>query len=172
MAVEIERRFLLKNSTEWRDVASGPRRITQFYLGHGPVVRVRVYSQFGKPDFSAVMTIKGARQPGQLGKTEIEFRIPEQQAKELVMAGIAIGETIIKDRYIVMHDGMLWELDVFDGLNRGLMIAEVELEREDQAITLPSWVGEEITDDHRYSNSSLALHPLKDWNLDKDDYQI
>jgi CYTH domain-containing protein len=164
MAVEIERRFLLKNSFQWKDEASGPRRITQIYLGHDPVVRLRVYEKFDKPGCSAYMTIKGRAKKGEIGRPEFEWKIPQKDAKDIVFGNMAVSDPIIKDRYTVMHEGLMWEIDVFDGLNEGLMIAEIEMTSEDQKVGLPSWVGEEITDDHRYANSSLSKNPWKDWS--------
>ena len=85
-------------------------------------------------------------------------------AKEILFGGLSVGDPIIKTRHLIPFGGLTWEVDVFSGLNEGLMIAEVELESEDQDVILPPWVGEEITDDHRYANSSLSQIPLKDWH--------
>jgi adenylate cyclase len=70
---------------------------------------------------------------------------------------------IDKTRHIVHHAGMKWEIDVFHGENEGLLIAEVELEREDQPLEIPSWAGAEVSDDPRYYNSSLSRHPFRKW---------
>ena len=163
MGIEIERRFLLKDSS-WREETCGVRHIIQIYLSYDPVVRVRTYGfSFDAIDFSAVITIKGERRPGSLGKQEIEWKIPRAEAKELLLSNLRKGAMIIKDRYHVIHEGLLWEIDEFQNQNNGLIIAEIELTQENQEINLPPWVGEEITDDHRYANSSLSQNPYENW---------
>ena len=71
---------------------------------------------------------------------------------------------IEKNRRIVKHEGMDWEVDEFLGLNVGLVVAEIELDSEDQAFAMPPWVGDEVTDDQRYFNSSLSQHPFSTWD--------
>jgi CYTH domain-containing protein len=73
---------------------------------------------------------------------------------------------IEKTRYRIEHQGLIWEIDEFAGDNRGLIIAEVELEEEDQAIMLPDWVGKEVTGDPRYYNASLITDPFTSWPLE------
>jgi adenylate cyclase len=164
MPQEIERRFLLKNSVDWLEAVTEKQKITQIYLSHDPVTRLRFYGMYDDPDARAIFTVKGKRSIGKIGKLEVEWEIPKEDAKEILFGGLSVSDPIIKTRYLVPFGGFTWEIDVFDGLNQGLMIAEVELEDESQDIVLPDWVGEEITDDHRYSNSSLSQIPLKDWH--------
>lgn len=70
---------------------------------------------------------------------------------------------IEKRRYEVRHDGLTWEVDEFVGVNKGLVIAEVELDSENQTFDKPDWVGEEITGDPRYYNANLVDHPYSAW---------
>ena len=119
---------------------------------------------YDDPDARAVFTVKGKRTRGNIGKLEVEWEISKEDAKEILFGGLSVGDPIIKTRHLIPFGGLTWEVDVFSGLNEGLMIAEVELESEDQDVILPPWVGEEITDDHRYANSSLSQIPLKDWH--------
>jgi adenylate cyclase len=70
---------------------------------------------------------------------------------------------IEKTRHIVKLEGALWEIDEFSGVNAGLIIAEIELDAEDQAVTLPEWIGDEVTDDPRYFNANLIAHPFSVW---------
>ncbi|MBM4298072.1 MAG: adenylate cyclase, partial [Deltaproteobacteria bacterium] len=68
-----------------------------------------------------------------------------------------------KTRYSIEHNGFKWEVDEFRGDNAGLVVAEIELEHEDQKFDLPSWVGREVTDDPRFFNSNLAVNPYRNW---------
>ena len=70
---------------------------------------------------------------------------------------------IQKRRYFVANEGHLWEVDIFEGANEGLEVAEIELSREDEEFVRPEWLGEEVSGDRRYSNSSLSLVPYKNW---------
>ncbi len=74
------------------------------------------------------------------------------------------GRVVEKTRHHVEYDGMLWEIDVFEGANGGLIVAEIELDSEDQGFSLPPWVGEEVSGDARYLNSSLAINPYRNWS--------
>jgi adenylate cyclase len=97
-----------------------------------------------------------------LSRQEHEFPIPVIDARE-ILASMCEGGAVAKIRYVIPFAGMNWELDIFSGTNAGLLIAELELEDELQDFELPSWVGAEVTDDLRYTNSSLALHPFTTW---------
>ena len=70
-----------------------------------------------------------------------------------------------KTRYEVEHEGHVWEVDVFEGLNAGLVVAEIELQAEDEAFERPFWVGEEVTHDPRYLNTNLAKVPFSTWGV-------
>ena len=156
MSLEIERKFLVRGE-DWRAHGSGiPYR--QGYLSTVPerTVRVRLIRDKG------YLTIKGIA----VGATraEYEYEIPAGEASEM-LDNLCERPLIEKMRYRVEHQGLTWEIDVFDGDNTGLIIAEVELEEEHQAIMLPDWVGEEVTGDPRYYNANLIADPFTGWPL-------
>jgi len=154
MAIEIERKFLLKND-DWRSAGHGtPYR--QGYLSSRPesTVRVRIAGN------SAFLTIKG-RNVGACA-LEFEYPLPLEDARTL-LDQLAERPLIEKIRYKIPHAGLVWEIDEFLGENQGLIIAEVELSQPGQTISLPDWIGEEVTGDPRYFNSSLVKTPYKLW---------
>jgi len=155
MATEIERKFLV-NPEKWKPSGTGIR-MKQAYLGvaPNPTVRVRV------KDEKAYLTIKGRSQS--ISRPEFEYEVPVADALE--MFGLAISSPVEKIRHEILHDGMLWEVDVFSGANSGLLMAEIELESEDQSFGLPEWIAEEVTGDERYYNSYLSVHPFQEWDL-------
>jgi CYTH domain-containing protein len=157
MPLEIERKFLVRGEG-WRTHAEGiPYR--QGYLSTEPArsVRVRLIRDKG------YLTIKGLA----VGATrvEYEYEIPAEEAGEM-LDNLCKRPLIEKTRYRVEHRGLTWEIDEFDGDNTGLIIAEVELDAEDQAISLPDWAGDEVTGDTRYYNSSLIACPFTRWPLE------
>lgn len=147
MGTEIERKFLVI-SDDWRELAKRGRRIRQGYLStQAMVVRVRIL------DHTALLTIKDNR-PG-LVRTEFEYAIPLKDAEE--MLAHHCGELQIeKTRYAIDLAGVTWVVDVFDGKLAGLVLAEVELYATDQSLDLPSWIGQEVTNDPNYRNHNLA----------------
>lgn len=146
---EIERRFLVDGDA-WRRQASKPGHIIQGYLARGrrSIVRVRI-----KGNRTATLTIK-SREKG-ASRSEFEYRIPLKQARLLLE--LCGGDRIEKRRYVLTHGKRKWEVDVFGPPHEGLVIAEIELSAADEALTLPSWLGREVTDDPQYRNSALAL---------------
>lgn len=156
MALEIERKFLLAGE-EWRALVTDSRYYCQGYLcaDKDRAVRVRIAAD------RAFLTIKG----GGVGVSRLEFEYPLclDDAKTL-LDRLAEKPLIEKIRHIVPCNGLVWEVDEFLGLNRGLVLAEVELEREDQVIEKPAWAGEEVSNDPRYYNASLVKHPYRDWS--------
>jgi adenylate cyclase len=152
MPVEIERKFLVAG-TGWR-LANGVR-YRQGYLSRqkGCTVRVRVAGE------KAFLTIKGITTG--ISRAEFEYEIPVADAEELMK--LCDGPIIDKIRRIVNYQGFNWEVDEFMGENAGLIVAEIELEQEDQPFERPDWVGEEVTGDSRYRNSSLVFHPYRTW---------
>jgi CYTH domain-containing protein len=154
MAEEIERKFLLKNDT-WKAAASGTR-FRQGYLStvKERTVRVRLEGDRG------FLTVKGIS-TGAVRK-EYEYEIPVQEAGELL--GLCEQPLIEKTRCRIEHKGLTWEVDEFEGKNRGLVLAEIELDSEDQEIELPCWIGREVTDDPRYFNANLVKNPFNTWN--------
>ena len=152
MGVEIERKFLV-TGTQWRAVE--PTFYRQGYLCRDGqwTVRIRVAGETG------FLTIKGET----VGATrpEFEYPIPIEDARDMLDR---CREPIIeKHRYRVEHAGRVWEVDEFHGDNQGLVVAEIELESEQQSIELPDWVGPEVTHDRRYFNSRLSVDPYKNW---------
>ena len=153
MGVEIERKFLLRGDG-WKTLGQ-PVLLRQGYLSSHKerVVRVRIEGDH------AVMTIKGRNVGATRG--EWEYPIPMADAAELL--GLCEQPLIEKYRRRIDFAGNVWEVDEFLGVNAGLLVAEIELTSEDQAFDKPEWIGEEVTDDLRYLNSSLIKHPYSAW---------
>ena len=154
MAQEIERKYLLKGDS-WRELSIGTVYCQGYIDTKNQVtVRVRIVGQQG------YLTIKGPSV--ECSRLEFEYPIPVQDAQE--MLNILCEQPLIeKIRYKVQWGGLTWEIDEFDGLNKGLIIAEVELNDANQEIELPPWIGEEVSHDHRYFNSYLVKHPFSQW---------
>jgi adenylate cyclase len=156
MPYEIERKFLLKDGS-FKSHSTTQVRVTQGYLCSVPerTVRVRIKGDKG------VLTIKGIGNESGASRFEWEQEIALEEAQsllELCEPGI-----IDKTRYLVDFSGLVFEVDEFHGTNQGLVVAEVELESEDQSFESPGWLGQEITGDVRYYNSMLIKHPFTDW---------
>ncbi len=153
MGIEIERKFRVKKDT-WRNVKG--TRYCQGYLNSAKERNVRVRTMEDK----AYLTIKGIAIGA--SRMEFEYEIPLQDANELL--GICEKPLIEKTRYKVLEGGFIWEVDEFFRENQGLIVAEVELESEDQEFPKPDWVGEEVTGDPRYFNSNLIKNPYTNWS--------
>ncbi|MEZ5540826.1 MAG: CYTH domain-containing protein [Pseudomonadota bacterium] len=153
MAVEIERKFLIDPA--WQPAGEGVR-YRQGYLSTDPACSVRVRLA----GVTGWLTIKGATVG--ITREEYEYPIPAADA-DAMLDRLCRQPLIEKTRYKVELDGLLWEIDVFEGANAGLRIAEVELSDERQRLQLPPWVRREVTDDVRYYNASLAERPYRDW---------
>ncbi|MGD9500719.1 MAG: CYTH domain-containing protein [Halothiobacillus sp.] len=158
MALEIERKFLLKDDS-WRAAVTSSRRLSQGYLttltdGAKASVRVRIGGD------QAYLNIKSVRLG--MSRDEFEYPIPIEDAGHM-LANLCSGAVIEKIRHHVHFAGLLWEIDEFLGANQGLVVAEVELNSEDQTFHKPDWVGEEVTEDPRYYNVSLVRHPFAQW---------
>lgn len=154
MGVEIERKFLLTGE-RWRTLGT-PVLLRQGYLSSDPgrVVRVRVDGQH------AYLTIKGRSEGATRG--EWEYPIPLDEANEL-LERLCEKPLIEKTRRQISFRGNTWEVDEFLGANQGLVVAEIELTSEDQPFDKPDWIGEEVTHDPRYYNSSLVRKPFSSW---------
>jgi len=153
MGLEIERKFLV-NGDSWRKGAVGKKYCQGYVYADTGVVRVRIAGE------QAFLTIKGEN-TGAVRK-EFEYPIPVADATELLDI-ICAKPYISKTRYKIEYAGKLWEIDEFGGDNAGLIMAEIELESEDEAFELPKWAGKEVTSDPRYYNSSLVTNPFKNW---------
>ena len=152
MPTEIERKFLVASGA-WRQPTF--LRISQGYLNRARdrTVRVRIAGE------RAYLTIKGAMHG--IARPEFEYEIPLADAEQLLR--LCDGPIIEKHRHRVVHAGKTWEVDEFFGDNAGLIVAELELEREDEPFEAPAWLGVEVTHDARYLNSNLSVRPYKTW---------
>ncbi len=159
MREEIERKYLLR-SEDWRALAISARPLRQGYIAQGPgvTVRVRVAGDEGR------LTLK-SRLSGP-ARMEFEYAIPSEEAHALLEA-YAGGRLVEKVRHAVPSGGRLWEVDVFGGLNAGLILAEVELPSVGEPVHLPDWIGREVTDDPRFYNQFLAEQPFGQWSLEE-----
>jgi adenylate cyclase len=151
MSDEIERKFLVRGDG-WRGASERGCLIEQAYLALTDAVSVRIRIRDAA---TATLTIKSRAVA--LRRQEFEFPITVDKAGELIT--LRTGSIIEKMRYKVPCGDLVWEVDVFEGANSGLVIAEIELTHEDQAFEKPTWLGEEITGIARYYNASLALIP-------------
>ena len=154
MGKEIERKFLLK-SDSWRSFAKGKRH-RQGYLNRVKerIVRIRTIEDKG------FLTIKGITTGAT--REEFEYEIPVAEASAM-LEQLCERPLIEKNRYKIEFSGLVWEVDEFLGENQGLIVAEVELESEDQSFEKPAWIGEEVTGDPKYFNSNLVQHPYSRW---------
>ncbi len=154
--LEIERKFLVK-SDEYKDSASSQLRMIQGFLNTHPerTVRVRIAGD------TAFLTVKGAGNVSGTTRFEWETEIPIAEATNL----IDLCEPIIleKVRFVVPVGQHVFEVDEFLGENKGLVIAEIELQHEDELFEKPRWLGEEVTGNIRYYNSQLSLKPYNQW---------
>ena len=155
MAIEIERKFLLK-SAEWKAHADEGTQYSQGYLVGSKDASVRVRIQGER----AFINIKSAT----IGITrqEYEYEIPLVEATE-ILETLCDKPLITKVRYLIENDNHVWEIDVFSGENEGLVVAEIELKDKDEKFARPDWLGEEVSDDKRYYNVCLVKHPYQDW---------
>lgn len=152
MGIEIERKFLVKETWPKENGAL----YMQGYLSRQKerTVRVRVVGDIG------YLTIKGESKKA--SRLEYEYTISVDDAKEM-LEFLCEKPILSKYRYKVLYKNTLWEIDEFLGENEGLVLAEVELESEDQMIDLPPWIGREVTDDAKYYNANLIGNPYQKW---------
>jgi len=150
---EIERKFLVRGQG-WK-VDSPSVRIRQGFLATEKerTVRIRIAGN------QAFLTVKGAQQG--ITRQEFEYEIPVADAEKILQ--LCLRPVIEKRRYLVPHQGMTWEVDEFLGDNEGLVVAEIELQREDQGFARPDWLGQEVSRDPRYLNANLVRSPYKEW---------
>jgi len=155
MAIETERKFLVKRMK--LTLPSHGYKITQGYIcsGEKPTVRIRIKGEKG------YITVKGKSGNSGMSRYEWEKEIPLRDAEELMK--LCTSGLIDKTRYEIDYCGNIFEVDVFHELNDGLIVAEIELESEDQKFEKPDWLGKEVTLDKRYRNSYLANNPYIDW---------
>jgi len=154
LALEIERRFLVGDPAFLDDLQG-----TYFKQGYiegrnRSAARIRLVGA------RALLTLKGATRG--LVRSEYEYEIPTQDAREM-LEELCEKPLVEKMRYEVEFAGNTWEVDVFYGDNEGLLMAEIELGHAEQVFDKPPWLGEEVSDDPRYFNSSLVRNPYKQW---------
>ncbi|MCH8068013.1 MAG: CYTH domain-containing protein [Candidatus Marinimicrobia bacterium] len=156
MGKEIERKFLVKESN-WQKSSKG-LLIQQGYIviRKEKVVRIRIMNDKG------YLTIKGTTTGAT--RNEYEYEIPLEDARQM-LNNLCEKPILEKHRYKINQEGMTWEIDIFHGENEGLIVAEIELEYEDQEFEKPDWVDMEVTDDPKYFNSNLVKNPFKKWNV-------
>jgi len=153
MAKEIERKFLVDPNR--LPPLPDPILIKQGYIpAQNTTVRIRLSNE------KAFLTLKG-RTKG-LTRSEFEYPIPVSDA-EAMLRELCIQPYIDKRRYLITYEGHTWEVDIFEGENEGLIVAEIELESETEPFSLPEWVTEEVSHDARYRNANLIRHPYSQW---------
>jgi adenylate cyclase len=151
MSMEIERKFLVRGDA-WRTGADGTR-IRQGYLSLARERTVRIRAT----EKQAWLTIKGVTRG--ISRVEFEYAIPAADAQHL-LDELCLQPLIEKTRYAVRYGGHLWDIDEFHGANQGLIVAEIELGSETEVFERPPWLGDEVSGDPRYFNSSLVRNPL------------
>ncbi|RFZ91271.1 CYTH domain-containing protein [Mucilaginibacter conchicola] len=156
MGQETERRFLV-NKALWEQLEKpeGTLYLQGYLLNENDRnVRVRIAGDKG------FITVKGTGEG--ITSLEYEYEIPKADAEEMLVKFRPAGTEKIRYR-LPASGGLTWEVDVFQKANEGLIIAEIELEQENQSFEKPAWLGQEITGEERYANASLALHAYKAW---------
>ena len=154
MSLEIERKFLVADPSVVEGLQG--ERLVQAYIAATAraTVRVRIAGE------SAWLTLKGATTG--ISRRELEYPIPVADA-EVCLAELCTDGVVSKTRYRIPQGAHVWEVDVFDGANEGLMLAEIELASPDEAFDRPAWLGPEVSGDERYFNSQLAERPFSSW---------
>lgn len=156
MKQEIERKFLV-TSESWRAAAGVGLPCRQGYISaevSEVTVRVRLMGGQG------FLTLKGPTNG--ISRPEMEYEIPATEA-EYMLEHFCSGGLVSKVRYILIHNGLRWEIDEFSGENAGLIVAEIELDNENQPFEKPEWLGKEVSLDRRYTNAALARNPFREW---------
>lgn len=157
MALEIERKFLVKKALV--PVSSHQIKMIQGYIPSevGTAVRIRTENEVAK------LTIKAKKTD--VVRYEYEYDIPVQDALEM-LDKLCEKPLVEKTRHLIPIGKHTWEVDYFEAENNGLIVAEIELESEDEAIDLPAWILREVTDKKEYRNNYLGKHPYKTWESD------
>jgi len=147
MPLEIERKFLLAND-DWKSHVVRRIHIRDGLIANtnGNKARVRI------ADTAATITLKSRRR-GPI-RTEFEYTIPYSDALEILQT-MCEGRVLEKVRNVILHAGLSWHVDVYEGILQGVVLAEVELQHADQELDLPSWIGKEVTDDPSYRKVNM-----------------
>lgn len=155
MPTEIERKFLPRDDS-WRESVDRHERIIQGYLANTGKSSIRVRMTEAGADINIKSMTLG------IARAEYEYPVPLDEA-EIILETLCMRPLIRKTRYFIKAGRHTWEIDVFEGENAGLVIAEIELEASDEAFDPPAWLGREISDDPRYYNMSLVDKPYSAW---------
>jgi len=155
MPIETEHKYLINHELWQQIIPNKSVQIKQAYLLTDPNKTIRIRTA-GNAGF---ITIKGKTIGA--SRPEFEYEIPIEEANQLIES--FCSELIEKTRYYVVHENKTWEVDVFEGMNVGLIVAEIELDDEDEEYKKPNWVTQNVTDDRRYANSNLSLKPFTTW---------
>jgi adenylate cyclase len=155
MALEIERKFLVAGDS-WRGQVSRHCVMRQGYLaGEGGRSSMRVRLEGDEAHLNIKAAVIGS------ARAEYDYLIPANDAREILQT-LCVGK-LEKTRHYIDQGELTWEIDEFVGANAGLVIAEIELTSVDQDFARPDWLGREVTDERRYYNHHLALHPYDSW---------
>ncbi len=154
MGIEIERKFLVNEELLKPLLPTG----THYEQGYLPTtdlttVRVRIAGETG------FLTVKGKTTGA--SRAEFEYEIPLTEARE--MLDLFCETTVVKKRYLIPRGVHTFEVDIFEGENSGLILAEVELTSENEKVDIPNWITKEVTSDPRYYNSQLLINPISRW---------
>jgi adenylate cyclase len=152
MALEIERKFLVKDDG-WKSSCVRSIKIRDGLIAHSNGRKARVRMMDGK----GTIAVKGAERG--LSRAEFEYPIPVADAEEMLRT-MCDDFVLEKTRYIVPHAGLVWEVDVYDGILQGVVIAEVELKHESEAIVFPDWIGTEVTKNPNYKKANMLAERM------------
>ena len=155
MIIEIEHKYLV-NHELWKQIVPDKSvPIKQAYLSKDPEKTIRIRAAGDK----GFITIKGKSVGA--GRPEYEYEIPLNEANDLIKK--FCDNLIEKTRHYVLYENKTWEVDVFEGWNKGLIVAEIELSSEDEKYEKPDWIERDVTTDRRYANSNLVVNPFTSW---------
>ena len=154
MAKEIERKFLVDQDLLPKNIIGEEYIQAYIAINDQGIVRIRIKGSI------ALLTIKTSEKG--MTRNEFEYEVPLEDAKSLVE--LFNDKIIYKTRYKITIDKKLWEVDEFHKENKGLWLAEIELESENELFSLPEWIKKEVTGDQKYFNAYLSENPFKSWN--------
>ena len=155
MGKEIERKYLIDIKKVGKLSNGIPIKQGYIETKDKTVVRIRIYGK------EAYLTLKGANKG--ISRSEYEYEISIEDAQDIIDE-LCTGPVIDKTRYTIDFSEKTWEIDIFHGENEGLIVAEVELDSEQETIDLPDWVSTEVTGQEKYYNSNLLENPYKQWS--------
>ena len=154
MAKEIERKFLVDQDLLPKNIIGEEYIQAYIAINDQGIVRIRIKGSI------ALLTIKTSEKG--MTRNEFEYEVPLEDAKSLLE--LFNDKIIYKTRYKITIDKKLWEVDEFHKENKGLWLAEIELESENELFSLPEWIKKEVTGDQKYFNAYLSENPFKSWN--------